>query len=105
MVKKWLLMLAEVNEEALPLGNAYTALPDKLDTQISGVLPKQAINLSELYLITTKQRQRIITMAEDTAIHYHYYAVDVRGERCTVARCDLHNLGYVIPFPKRPRSN
>jgi len=104
MVKKWLLMFAEVNEKVLPPGNTFTTLPDKLDALVSGVLPKQAINLSEIYLVTTKQRQRIITMAEDTAIHYHYYAVDVRGERCNIACCDLHNWGHVIPF-KRPFNN
>jgi len=97
MAQKWLLLLVAVDEETLPEGNSYTALPDKLDAAISTVAPS-AVDLSFIYLLNQKQKSFIKRVADDTAIDYHHYAVSVRGEKCNEENCEQHPVQNVLNF-------
>lgn len=96
MAKKTLLLLVTVNEDELPPGDAYTALPDKIDAAIATSLP--GIDLSSLYLLGTKSKKLIERIANDTAINYHHYAVTVRGEKCQEKDCEQHPVTNVLDF-------
>lgn len=96
MAKKWLLLLVEVDEEQLPSGDVYTALPDKLDAAVASSLP--GVDLEKIYMLGRKQKQFIERIADDTAVDYHHYAVSVRGEKCTEENCEQHPVHNILNF-------
>jgi hypothetical protein len=96
MAKKWLLLLVGVEEDQLPQGNVYTALPDKMDEIVASTWP--GLWVEKLYLVSSKQAQSVQRIADDTAIDYHHYAVSVRGEKCTEEDCEQHPVQNVLSF-------
>lgn len=96
MAKKWLMLMVAVDEDALPPGDVYTALPDKLDTAVVSTVP--GLDLDALYMLSTKQKNFIARIANDTAIDYHHHAVSVRGEKCCEENCEQHPIRNVLNF-------
>lgn len=94
MAKKWLLLMVAVDEDKLPPGDVYTALPDKLDAAIASTF--QGLDLAAMYMLSSKQKNLIERIAEDTAVDYHHHAVTVRGEKCAEKNCELHPIHNVL---------
>jgi len=96
MGKQTLLVLLEVDENALPAGNAYTALPKALESMLSKGPVGDALSFSALYLLNPA------CDIEETlcflALNYHHYAVAVRGEECTEHNCEQHPVQLALNF-------
>jgi hypothetical protein len=94
MGKQRLLVLLDVDEEALPAGNAYTNLPTALERMLSKGPVGRALTLSEVYLLNPA------CDIEETlwyySVNYHHYAVGVRGETCTEHPCEQHPVQLAL---------
>jgi len=95
---KWLTVVLYVDESRLVSKSAYTFLPDKLAESIGTVLSNDAVGVSCAYLSDTSGVRQVTQVLRDTALDYHLYAVDVRGERCREENCEHHPKPDISSF-------
>ena len=103
MAKTKLILLIDVDEEALPQGNAYAALPDQLYSAIFDALPGGGLELANMYMANPKEDVEL--KAREMSLHYHHYAVSVRGEKCEEENCEIHPHQNVINFHDHRQRN
>lgn len=96
MATQKLLLVVVVDEEKLPMGNAYTDLPDRLVDVVQRALPNDALELDAVYLLNPALD--LDTEVGQMALNYHHYAVSVRGERCEEDDCEQHPTRNVLNF-------
>ena len=94
--KMWLVAtisvdLGKLDQTTLPHGKELSELPTELSRAISAVLPSEVGELEEVFLLTQEERDRVVDALEEHAVHYHEYAVEIRGEPCFEENCTRHS--------------
>lgn len=96
MATRQLMLLIDINEEALLAGTPYTDLPDKLFDIVGKALPNDALELAAMYLANPSLDADPVL--KGLALNYHHYAVDIRGEKCVDEKCELHPHKNILNF-------
>jgi hypothetical protein len=88
MAKTKLLLIVEVDEDALQGVSPYGELPDRLWVTVAKLLPTRALELTKVFLGNPKIN--VDKAMAGIAIDYHHYTVSVRGEACRDKDCEQH---------------
>lgn len=101
--KKWIVVLLELDESALPI--PLGKVPNLLHSAVSGMFEHSALVLDTVFLLEPQQKRVVEAVLEQESLEFHNYVVEERGERCIEETCVKHDseCEVINLNDKRPR--